>query len=163
MRLSIGDLEDYLSRVAELLERYGVVLDLPTTAPLELMESPSGTLSFSLRGFLPDAGSPPLSVLDVRERWVAVGPGVLERGEYEYELLDHERGYRRAFHLHDRSDFVRRFDVVVHEHCEQPIGSSPCPHFAGFPVRDGYRGVELLLEAWIEPDAPDCAALTCLD
>jgi hypothetical protein len=30
-------------------------------------------------------------------------------------------------------------------------------------VRDGYRGVEILLEAWIDPQAPDCGAMTCLE
>lgn len=163
MRLPLAELEAYLSGVAELLERYGVVLDLAPDAPLEVAESPSGALSFSLRGFLPDGEMPPQSVLEVRERWVSLGPDEVERSEYEYELLDHDRDFRRAFHLHDREDFVRRFDVVVHEHCELPIGTAPCSHFEAFPVRDGYRAVELLLETWVDPAVPDCRAMLCLD
>jgi hypothetical protein len=163
MRLSIADLEDYLSRVAELLERYGVVLDLDPTAELVLEESPSGAMSFALRGFLPDGRDPPLSVLEVRERWRQVAPDKVERWDYEYELLDHERGFRRGFHLHDRQDFVRRFDVVVHEHCERPIGTAHCAHIEGSPVRDGYRGVELLLEIWMNPGIPDCLEMPCLE
>ncbi len=163
VRLSTAQLEDYLSGVAGLLERYGVVLDLEPTAPVVLEESPSGSMSFELRGFLPDGLTPPLSILEVRERWQRLSPVQLERSEYEFVLLDQERGFRRAFHLHDSADFIRRFHVVVHEHCERPLGIAPCAHVAGSPVRDGYRGVELLLEAWIAPNAPDCNALPCLE
>lgn len=162
MRLSIEGLEDYLGCVVELLERYGVVLDLDPTDPLALEESPSGALSFSLRGFMPDGRTPPLSVLGVRERWHPVGSGEVERREYEYELIDHERGFRRGFHRHDTEFFIRRFDVVVHEHCKSPIGTAPCAHIEGSPVRDAYRGVEVLLETWVDPAAPDCAAMRCL-
>ncbi len=163
MQLSLAALADYLSGVAELLERYGVVLDGASTAPLVLQESPSGAMSFELRGCLPDGQTPPLSVLEIRERWRRLGPDLVERWEYEFELLDHERGFRRGFHLHDSDAFIRRFHVVVHEHCERPIGTAPCDHFVGSPVLDGYRGVNLLLEAWIDPATPDCSALTCLD
>lgn len=163
MQLSIAELEVYLSRVAELLERYGVVLDFEPTDSLVLDESPSGAMSFALRGFLPDGQFPPLSVLEVRERWRRLAPDQLERWEYEFELLDHERGFRRAFHLHDSQEFIRRFHVVVHEHCEQPIGTAPCTHMAGPPVPDGFRGVELLLAAWIDPILPDCEAMPCLE
>ena len=161
--LSLAALDDYLSGVAELLERYGVVLDRAPTAPLVLDESPSGAMSFELRGFLPDGRTPPLSVLEIRERWGRLGPDRVERWEYEFELLDHERGFRRAFHLHDSKDFIRRFHVVVHEHCEQPVGTAPRAHMAGPPVPDGSRGVELLLAAWTDPSSPDCVAMTCLE
>jgi len=161
--LASADIEDYLLRVAELLERHGVVLDIEPTAPLVLEESPSGALSFAIRGYLPDGRIPPLSVLEVREVWRRLGPGHAERWEYQYELIDHERGVRRAFHMHDREDFLRRFQVAVHEHCEAPLGAAPCPHVAGLPVRDAFRGVELLLEAWIGPSLPDCASMTCLE
>jgi hypothetical protein len=163
VQLSIAELEVYLARIAELLERYGVVLDLEPTAPLVLEESPSGTQSFELRGFLPDGRVPPLSVLEVRELWRRLGSDRFERWAYAFELLDHERAFRRAFHLHDREAFIHRYHVVVHEHCERPIGTAPCAHIAGPPVRDGFHGVNLLLGAWIDPRPPDCASLTCLD
>jgi hypothetical protein len=120
-------------------------------------------MSFALRGFLPDGRTPPLSVLEIRERWRRLGPDQVERWEYEFELLDHERGVRRAFHLHHADEFIRRFHVVVHEHCERPIGTAPCDHVVGSPVRDGYRGVEILLEAWIEASLPDCSTMPCLE
>ena len=87
MQLSIAELEVYLSRIAELLERYGVVLDVEPTDSLVLEESPSGAMSFALRGFLPDGRFPPLSVLEVRERWRRLAPDQLERWEYEFEYL----------------------------------------------------------------------------
>jgi hypothetical protein len=163
VRLAVGDIEGYLSLVAELLERYGVVLDLEPGAPLVLEESPTGALSFVLRGYLPDGRVPPLSVVEVRELWRRSGSGQVERWGYAYELIDHERRVRRAFHMHDRDDFVRRFQVAVHEHCEAPVGAVRCPHIMGPPVRDAFRGVELLLQSWIDPVTPDFAAMTCLE
>ncbi|MDQ3476194.1 MAG: hypothetical protein M3492_07650, partial [Actinomycetota bacterium] len=121
------------------------------------------SLSFELRGFLPDAHQPPRSVLELREVWQPTESGVLERRDYAYELLDQERGYRRAFHLHDRDWFADHFDVVVHEHCEQPIGTAPRDHVAGHPVRDGFRAAELLMAIWVDPVVPDSAALPCLE
>ena len=161
MQLQRGALEDHVASVAELLERYGVVLDLGPDDALELDETPSGTLTFELRGFLPDGRQPHHAVLEVREVWRAAGDA-FERSEYEYELLDHQRGYRRAFHLHDRDAFARRFDVVVHEHCEQPVGVARCEHHAGLPVRDPFAAVELLVGVWVDPLVPDCGALQCL-
>ena len=96
MQLSIPALEDYLSRIAEMLERCGVVLALEVAESLVLDEAPSGTLSFELRGSLPDGRTPPLATIEVRERWRRLAPDIAERWEYEYELLDHERGFRRA-------------------------------------------------------------------
>lgn len=163
MRLTASGLEAYLGRVVLLLERYGVVLDAPPDGDIVLSESPRGALSFELRGFLPDGRQPASSVLEIREVWQPDADDEVERWEYEYELLDHERSVRHGFHLHDRDDFVRRFHVVVHEHCEQPIGTAPCPHLAGSPVRDAFQGAELLMDAWVSPSIPDCADLPCLD
>lgn len=163
MRLTAADLAAYESTIAVLLERYGVSLDLDADAPIALEESPNGALSFELRGFLPDGRRPPLSVLLVREKWGEVGRDSYERLGYEYELLDHERRFRRAYHLHDVDHFVRRFNVAVHEHCERPIGVASCPHFEGSPIRDGFRGVEILVDAWTNPTIPDCAVLSCLE
>ena len=46
MLLDHGTLEDYLADVAELLERYGVVLDLAVGTSLVLEETPSHSLAF---------------------------------------------------------------------------------------------------------------------
>jgi hypothetical protein len=61
------------------------------------------------------------------------------------------------------SSSMRADRVVVHEHCQRPIGVAPCRHIEGSPVRDAFRAIDRLLATWIDPDAPDCARLLCLD
>jgi hypothetical protein len=160
VRLAGPALEDYVSRVADLLERFGAVLD-PDEDPW-LRATPDGARWFELEARIGgDASSG--AALVIRERWRPARPDEFERAEYEYELLDRERDVRRAFHLHDADWFVARYQVVVHEHCEHPIGAAPCPHVEGSPVRDAFAGVTRLMEVWTDPDTPDCRALRCLD
>jgi hypothetical protein len=162
MRGDSVDVEEYLVRVAALLERYGIALRLPEgTDELEVLEDPAGALSFELLGDLPDAATPSRSEVIVREQFDRVGPDRYARAGYEYEILDRERGYRRSFHLHDPEWFQREFLVVVHEHCESPIGRVPCKHYEGPPIKDAYAGVEALMDVWTGPP-PDCSRLTCL-
>lgn len=161
MRLSGSGLEDYVADVVELLERYGAAVG-PDAQPY-INATPSGARWFEIRAVLHDGRSPSRSAMELREVWRPLATDSYERREYEFELLDRDRDLRRAFHLHDRDVFARVFDVVVHEHCEQPIGSSSCDHYAGLPVRDAFAGVEILIDTWIKPDVPDCGALTCLD
>lgn len=162
MQLGSADHANYVAKLAELVERYGVVLDLAIDDPIEIEVEPDGTHRFNIVGFLPDGRQPPLAVIHLAEKWRPETDDRYERSAYRYELIDRERGFRRAFHWHDERDFRRRFGVVVHEHCESPIGHGPCRHVFGAPVRDGYRGVELLLAAWVA-DPPDCTALPCLE
>ena len=163
MELTADGLDEHVAAIAQLLERYGVALDLGAVGELVVDQTPGGSAFFELRGFLPDGRQPARSVIEVREVWRRRSADALERWEYEYELLDHERGFRRAFHLHDRDEFIRRHQVVVHEHCEYPIGVAPCAHFEGGPVRDAFEGVERLLAAWTDPTVPDCMRLRCLE
>jgi hypothetical protein len=161
VRLSGSALEDHVADVVELLERYGALVD-EDPQPF-INASQGGARWFEVRAGLPDGRAPSRSVIGVREVWQPVAADACERREYEYELLDRDRDSRRAFHLHDRDVFARVFDVVVHEHCEQPIGTSSCDHYAGQPVRDAFAGVELLVGTWVDPDTPDCGALLCLE
>lgn len=160
MRLHGPALEDHVSRVAETLERFGAALD--PEQDLWIRESPDGARWFELEARLGGPRSRGAAVI-IRERWRPVRAGGFERQEYEYELLDRDRDIRRAFHLHDADWFVERHQVVVHEHCEHPIGSAPCPHLEGSPVRDAFAGVTRLMEVWTDPEIPDCRALPCLD
>ena len=163
MQLSDLAVEDYASRVAELLERHGVVLTKPAPgAPVEVLEGRDGSLSFELVGSLPDGRQPALSTLELRERFRPIDGDRFERDGYEYELLDHERDFRRAFHLHDPEWFERRYLVVVHEHCERPIKHVACDHYQGSPIRDGYAGVTALIDAWTD-EPGDCSKLPCLE
>jgi hypothetical protein len=162
MRGSSDDIGDYLARVAMLLERNGVVLRLTEGADLELDEHDvTGDLSFELLGDLPDARTASRSELVVRERFARLGPDDYVRAAYAYELRDRAREFRRAFHLHDPEWFQREFLVVVHEHCESPIGHELCGHYEGSPIKDAYAGVMTLMDVW-SADPPDCSRLRCL-
>jgi hypothetical protein len=162
VRLAAPAVDDYVSRVAELLERCGVALSRPGPGePVEVLEADDGSLSFELIGSLPDGPAPAPSTLEVRERFRAVAGELFERDGYEYELVDRARDLRRAFHHHDPEWFERRYLVVVHEHCEQPIGETACDHYHGAPIRDAYAGVMALIDAWT--GAPGCSRLRCLE
>jgi hypothetical protein len=162
VRLRSDRLDDYVADLAELLERYGVVLTRPAAGEdIELLEDDAGRISFELIGGLPDGRQPALATLALREEFTPVAD-VYERSGYEFELVDRERNFRRAYHLHFPERFEARYLVVVHEHCERPIGRVRCPHYEGSPMRDGYDGVMTLLRAWAD-DPPDCAALPCLE
>jgi hypothetical protein len=153
----------YVARVADLLERYGLVLRQPAEGDdLVLAEDEAGVLSYELWGDLPDADDLTPARIEIREEFAPVGPDVYERTRYEYELRDEARGYRRAFHLHSPESFMRAYLVVVHEHCERPIGARTCQHYEGSPVRDAFAGVGALIDAWTG-DPPDCRRLRCLD
>lgn len=162
MRLTSDGLDAYVADLAELAERYGITLDLPEDGTLAVEIERDGSRRFQLVGFLPDGRQPPKAVADVRERWRPGSDDLLERSGYRYELIDHERDHRRAFHRHDDRAFERRFGVVVHEHCESPIGDAPCPHMFGPPVRDGCQAIVTLMSTWVG-DPPDCRTLRCLE
>ena len=163
MRLSYEQCEDYLAQVAALLEGFGVVLSRPAAGEdLVLEESKPGVISYELRGDLvdPDGGVP--ARVEIREQFTSMRPDMYERTRYEYELRDEARGYRRAFHLHSPESFMNRYLVVVHEHCERPIGTRQCEHYEGSPVKDAFAGVRTLVGVWAD-DPPDCGRLRCLD
>lgn len=162
MRGTYEEISRYLSSAAVLLERYGVTLRLPGHSnELELLEDPSGRLSFEILGNLPSEADPGRSEIAVREEFTPLGSGRYERSRYEYEIIDRERDHRRAFHLHHPAWFERTLLVVVHEHCEQPVGHVVCPHYEGSPIRDAYAGIIALIRVWTGP-APDCSELRCL-
>ena len=162
MRGTYAAIEAYVSQVAVLLERYGVALRLPEGAEnLEILEDDAGRLSFELVGDLLDTTPPGRSEIVMRERFDRVDRDKYARSAYEYELVDRNRDFRRSFHLHDPDWFRTKFLVVVHEHCERPIGHSVCRHHAGTPMRDAYAGVSVLMGVWTGA-APDCSELRCL-
>jgi hypothetical protein len=144
------------------MERFGATLNLPEGSDLEFLEEADGTLSFEIIGSLPDGTHPARARLVVREGFRRISPDLYERSRYEYELVDRARDFRRAFHLHFPEWFGRRFLVVVHEHCERPIGLVVCEHFLGRPIKDAYEGVTTLMDVWTA-EPPDCETLTCLD
>jgi hypothetical protein len=162
VELSGAGVDAYVAQIAELLERYGVVLSSPGPGdPIEVLAADDGSLTFGLIGSLPDGRMPARSTLEVRERFRPVAMDRYQRDGYAYELIDRERDHRRAFHLHDAAWFQRHFLVVVHTHCEQPIGAIVCDHHEGTPLRDGFAGVTALMDAWT--GSVDCGGVRCLD
>jgi hypothetical protein len=163
VQLSSPDVDDYAARLVELLERYGVILTKPAHLErAEILDADDGSLSFELIGSLPDGRQPALSTIEMRERFQPIAGDRFERVGYEYELLDHERDFRRAFHLHDPEWFEHTYLVLVHEHCERPVKHVACTHYHGLPVRDGYAGVVALFDAWTD-EPPVCSKLRCLE
>lgn len=59
-------------------------------------------------------------------------------------------------------EFARRFLVLVHEHCERPLGITDCDHYAGSPVKDSFEGGRKLIEACMARPI-DWATLNCLE
>ena len=142
------DLATYLFRTgADFVERRLEYADGRTRAQLVLEAE------------LPGAGLPPVSRVIVRETF-ELRDGSWEQVGYRYELVDREADGRRAFHLHDQELFLKRYRILVHEHCERPIGSARCEHYAGLPIRDSRDGVQRILRTWT--DGFDCDQLTCL-
>lgn len=163
MRTSQAGLDIYVAAVAELMERFGIGLTKPGEGEdLEVLEADDGTLSFELRGALPSANGLAASRVEVREELRPAGNDVYETSGYAYELVDAVADFRRAFHLHDQEWFARAFRVVVHAHCENPLGRTGCDHYEGSPIRDAFRGISLLVDTWMA-GAPDCDTLRCLE
>lgn len=125
-----------------------------------LVEDDNGRLSFRITASLPDSGIPDRALVSIGERWASVGDEC-ERFEYGYDLVDHPRHRRRAFHRHDAEQFLAAYDVAVHEHCEEVLGAPTCDHYAGDPVLDAYRGIDLLMRAWTD-EPLGCSELGCL-
>ena len=160
MRGTATAVEAYLHDVADLVERLGI--SIRGDGDVQLLEDRAGGLSYELIGSLPDGQHPARSEVIVREAFEPDGERGYVRSRYEYELIDRERGFRRACHLHDPDWFERRFLVVVHEHCERPLGTVDREHYEGTPVRDAFAGVLALMDAWTA-DPPDCSTLRCLE
>ena len=154
---------DYLADLVERIERYGAMVLQTNDDELGWGNDDRGDLLMDVRA------RPPLTVrsrsvqLTFQERWEPVGRDTWFRREYSYELRDHVRDYRRAFHRHDEARFVRTFDVVTHEHCEAPMGRAACAHYYCAPVASAMDALERLYDVWLTGAIPDCSALRCLD
>jgi hypothetical protein len=162
MRIRPSEVDAYPDVVVELLERYGVALIQPGIGErAEVVEDDAGRLSFELIGELPSTSGVTARV-ELREQLSPRHDGLYETSRYEYELVDPEGEQRRAFHMHDPDWFARELYVLVHEHCERPLGHVECDHYAGAPVKDSYAGVVRLIAAWTAGQI-DCSSLDCLD
>ena len=61
------------------------------------------------------------------------------------------------------TDFVRKYDVATHQHCEATMGRPVCGHYSGLSVNGAIDGFLRLYAQWIAGSKPDCSRLSCLD
>lgn len=150
------ELRQYLGTLSAILWNFGATFPAPT-----LDEFTTGELGFSFTAVLPGPAIPGSAVIRMAEIWTPGRPGHFDRREYEYDFIDYPLGRRRAFHGHDPDHFAREFGVLVHEHCEERLGSPDCDHYYGLPV-DGYRAIEQFTALWGQPAPLGCAGLRCM-
>ena len=115
MRLPAADILEYAADLVALLERSGVEVVGPGMPdPIEVDRTASGAIALAIAGQLPGWGDTRPASLLVRETFAPAGVNALERTSYAFELIDHGRSLRRAFHQHDTAWFARNHLVVVH-------------------------------------------------
>jgi hypothetical protein len=157
--LTTASLNQYVIGLAKALYSRG--FDLPAGPTAEFDDS--GHIVFGVTGVVFDAAGGRDAEISLDEVWRPVPGRRWERDEYAYDLVDHGRRRRRAFHVHDRALAEARLRSIVHEHCEEVLGAPACGHYLGREVPDGYVGLDLLVAAWLEPGPFGCAGLICLD
>jgi hypothetical protein len=156
------ELLGYLADVIEHAERYGAIVQPPYDAADVAWTREGEYLAMDLE-IRPPVDRGARVEITLAERWRPIGADRWELDEYAYELRDFGLDYRRAFHQHDRDDFVRFFGVATHEHCESVMGHPRCDHYAGIPCRDGRDALERLYVIWTAGTKPDCSQLRCLE
>lgn len=159
MILATASLNQYVIGLAKALYTRG--FDVPA-GPLAEFDD-SGYVAIDVTGILVDANGQADAEISLGELWRPLRERRWERDEYTYDLVDHGRRRRRAFHLHDRALSEARLRSQVHEHCEEVTGAATCGHYLGRELPDGFVALDLLLGAWLEPRALGCADLVCLD
>ena len=159
MILGTASLNQYVIGLAKALYTRG--FNIPVGPVAEFDES--GHVVFGITGVVTDEHGGLDVEISLDEIWRPLPESRWERDEYTYDLVDHARNRRRAFHLHDRALSEARLRSVVHEHCEEAIGAPPCNHYLGRELPDGYVALDLLTAAWLEPRALGCGDLVCLD
>ena len=156
------ELLDYLANIIMRAERFGGTVLPPHDAETVAWERHGDELHMALAVHPPvGSGSRPV-VIELRERWHAIGGGRWELAEYGYELRDYELDYRRTLHRHDVDHFVRTYGVATHEHCEASMGNPACGHYAASPCRGALDGFDRLYDVWLTGMKPDCSQLRCL-
>lgn len=159
MILGRAALNQYVIGLAKALYTRG--FDLPTRPTAEFDDS--GDIVFGVRGVIESPTETLDAEITLDELWRPLPELRWERDEYTYDLIDHGRARRRAFHLHDRALARARLRSAVHEHCEEVLGDIARAHYLGRELPDGYLALDLLIAAWLEPARLGCDGLICLD
>jgi len=154
---TVLELRLYLGTLSAILWNYGATFPMPTIDVYGRKE-----VGFSFRAELPGWATPQPAEIKLSEVWESAQTGELRRLEYEYDFIDYPVGHRRAFHGHDPDHFAREFGVLVHEHCEEKLGSPACGHYYGLPI-DGFEAIRRFAALWGQDSALGCASLRCMD
>jgi hypothetical protein len=151
--LGTASLNQYVIGLAKSLYTRGFDI---ATGPIAEFDD-SGHIAFGIGGTVAGQDGSIDAEISLDELWRPLPERRWERDEYTYDLVDHGRNRRRAFHLHDRSLSEARLRALAHEHCEETAGKPSCAHYLGREIPDGYVALDLLVAAWLEPRA--CADL----
>ena len=154
---TVRDVRQHLGSLAAILWNYGATFPVPT-----LDAYAAGELAFSIIADLPGETTPRPAEVRLAEIWRAERVNELIRAAYSYDFIDYPLARRRAFHGHDPDHFGREFGVLVHEHCEERLGTAACDHYFGLPI-DGYEAIRRFMATWGQPLALGCSQLRCME
>lgn len=150
------ELRTYLGRLAVTLWNYGAEFPQPALDTYD-----DGSVGFEFHAALPGADAPKPAIIKMVEVWGPVRGGEYARAEYGYDFIEYPLDRRRAFHRHDEDDFLRKFGIAVHEHCEEVLGRPACEHYMGLPV-NGDEAIRQFAIMWGQPGALGCSRLRCV-
>jgi hypothetical protein len=150
------ELQVHLGRLAVILWNYGAEFPQPTLDPYE-----DGSYGFEFEAALPGTAVGKPATIKMAEAWEPARNSAYIIAEYGYDFIEYPLSRRRAFHRHDEDDFLGKFGVAVHEHCEEVLGKPTCEHYMGLPV-NAYEAVQRFATLWGQPTPLGCAALRCV-
>ena len=153
---TLNEVRGHLGTLAAILWNYGATFAVPT-----LDRYDSGEVGFSFSADLPGSETPKPAVIKLAEIWAPERPDDFSRREYEYDFIEYPLDRRRAFHGHDPDYFAREFGVLVHEHCEEHLGSPACDHYYGLPI-SGFEAIRQFASLWGQSTQLGCARLRCI-
>ena len=107
-----------------------------------------GRRLIELRADAPGLGLPAIASFLYREL-LEPAAGQWRLAAYAYELLDRERGGRRAYHWHDDS---------YHAHCVEPGAATAARHYRAIPV-DVFEAHEEFARLYLSESPVSCADL----
>jgi hypothetical protein len=153
LRATLLELRTHLGTLSAILRNYGGTFAVPT-----LDRYDTGEVGFWFTAELPGSATPKPAAITLAEIWAPGREDEYSRREYAYDFVEYPLNRRRAFHSHDPDHFAREFAVLVHEHCEEHLGSPACAHYYGLPI-SGFEAIRQFASLWGQPAQLGCARL----
>lgn len=153
---TLHELRGHLGTLSVTLWNYGATFPVPALDTYD-----SGEVGFSFSADLPGAATPRPAAIKLAEIWTPGRADHFRRREYAYDLIEYPLHRRRAFHGHDTDHFAREFGVLVHEHCEEHLGSPRCDHYYGLPI-SAFEAIRRFVSLWGQAAPLGCAGLRCI-